>query len=81
MTKKHYKKNKENPKRSMWKISKPFWKRKKRPKKAGERYQSFTEEEKEKKRQYYCKRNKNLSKKQKRKLIEYRRNYYIRHNK
>ena len=38
---------------------------------------NFTEEEKEEKHQYYCERNKNLSKKQKQKLVEYRRNYYI----
>ena len=49
-------------------------------KKAQIRYQYFTEEEKEKKRQYYCKR-RNLSKEQKPKLVEYRRNYYITHNK
>ena len=37
--------------------------------------------EKKKKCQYYGELNKNLSKAQKRKLVECRRNYYIRHNK
>ena len=36
---------------------------------------------KEKKRQCYCERNKNLSEEQKQKLVEYRRNYYITHDK
>ena len=31
--------------------------------------------------QYYRERNKNLSKKQKQKLVDYRKNYYITHNK
>ena len=46
---------------------------------AQERY--FTEDEKEKKRQYYWERTKNLSKEQKQKLAEYRRHYYITHDK
>ena len=36
---------------------------------------------KENKRQYYREHNKNLSKDQKERLIEYRRNYHITHNK
>ena len=52
----------------------------KRLKKAQENYQSFTEEEKER-RQYHCERNKNLSEKQKKMLVQHRRNYYITHNK
>ena len=40
-------------------------------KEASERYQNFTEEEKEKRHQYY----------QKQKLPEYRRNYYLAHKK
>ena len=47
----------------------------KKQKKAQERYQTFTEEEKEK----MC--NKNLSEEQKQKLVEYRINYYLIHNK
>ena len=43
--------------------------------------QNFTEKEKGKKRQYHRKRNTSLSEKQKKKLVEYRRNYYITHNK
>ena len=31
--------------------------------------------------QYYRERNENLSKKQKQKLVDYRKNYYITHNK
>ena len=45
--------------------------KKKKAKKVGERYQNLTEEEKEKKH------NKNLYEKQKQKLIESRRNYYL----
>ena len=41
----------------------------KKQKKAQERYQSFTEEEQEKKHQYYCEHNKNLSEGQKLKLV------------
>ena len=44
-----------------------------------ERYQNLTEEEK--KLQYHCERNKNLTGNQKKKVVEYRINYYIRHNK
>ena len=40
-------------------------KEKKKQKKVWERYQNFTEEEKEKSVQFYCARNKNLSKEQK----------------
>ena len=42
-------------------------------KKARERYQNFTEEEKEKSHQYYLER--------KKKLPDYRRNYYLAHKK
>ena len=51
------------PKRSTWKISKYFWKRKNKwQKKVQERYKNVPqEEEKDKKRQYHCERNKNLS--------------------
>ena len=48
-------------------------------KKRQERYQNLTEEEK--KLQYHCERNKNLTENQKKKVVEYRINYYIRHNK
>ena len=48
-------------------------KKDKRRKKAQERYQNFTEEEKEKKS------SKNLSEEKKKKLAEYRRNYYLTH--
>ena len=44
-------------------------------KKTQERYQNFTEEEKEKRL------NKNLSEEQNQKLVEYRRYYYLTHNK
>ena len=47
----------------------------KRQKKARERYQNFTEEENKKRH------NKNLSEEQKKKLAEYRRNYYLAHKK
>ena len=46
-------------------------------KKAPERYQNFTEEGKEKKRRYYREYNKNLSEERKQKLVEYKRNSYI----
>ena len=42
---------------------------------------SRCQEEREKKRQYYRERNKNLSEVQKQMLVEYRRNYYITHKK
>ena len=45
-------------------------------KKACKKYQNFTEEEKEKKRQYHQERNK-----QKQKLVEYERSYHITHKK
>ena len=45
----------------------------KRRKKARERYQNFTEEEKAKRPQYYLER--------KKKLPDYRRNYYLAHKK
>ena len=45
------------------------------------RYQNPSEEEKEKKCQYHCERNKNLSWEQKQKLVEYMRNYYLAHKK
>ena len=44
-------------------------------------YQNFTEKEKEKKCPYYRKYNKNLSKEQKQRVVEYGRNYYIMYNK
>ena len=68
---------KKTPKRSMWKILK-FLKRRetqKAKKNAQEWYQHLTEEEKEESH------NKNLSEKQKKKLAEYRRNYYLAHKK
>ena len=49
-------------------------------KKARERFQNSTTEDKEKKLPYHCKRNTDLSEEQKQKLVEYRRNYYITHN-
>ena len=48
---------------------------------ARERYQNLSEEKIDKRRHYYRKPNKNLSKQQKQKLVVYRRNYYIMHNK
>ena len=56
-------------------------KTKRKQKKVQGRYQNFTEEDKEKKCQYYCDSSKILSREQKQKLVEYRRNYYISHNK
>ena len=53
----------------------------KRWKKVREKYQNFTEGEKEKKCQYHGEPNKNLSEEQKKKLVEYRTNYYITYNK
>ena len=47
--------------------------------KVRDRYQNLTEEEKEKKRQYHCERNKNLSEEQMQKLVEYMRNYCLAH--
>ena len=49
-------------------------KKKTRQKKAQERYQNFTEKEKER-------HNKNISEEQKKKLAEYRRNHYLIHKK
>ena len=46
-----------------------------------ERCQNLFEEEKEKKRRYHRERKRNVSGEQKQKLVEYRRNYYIIHNK
>lgn len=63
-------------KRSKQQISKSFWKRKQQKrKKARERYQNFTKEEKEKGVI------KNLSKEQKKNLVGYRRNCYLTQNK
>ena len=53
--------------------------KRKKQKKARERYQTFTE--KEKKASVYWECNKTFSKEQKQKLVEYRKNYYITHNK
>ena len=50
-------------------------------KKCPQKISNFSEEEKENKRQYYREHNKNVSKEQKERLIEYRRNYQITHNK
>ena len=44
-------------------------------KKAHERYQNISKEEKEKKQQYGCERYKNLSKDEKQKFVEYRAKY------
>ena len=64
----------------MEKVLKTFWRRKRqKAKKAREIYQNFTEEDKEKKDQYHCKHNKNLSEEQKQKLVEYIKNYYLAH--
>ena len=54
---------------------------KKLQKEARERYQNFSEEEKEKKGQYHCERNKNLSEEQKKEKFQYMRNYYLAHKK
>ena len=48
---------------------------KKKQKKACERYQDFSEEEKNKKRQYDCE-YENLSKDETQRLVEYRKKYY-----
>ena len=53
----------------------------KKKKRKGENYQNFTEEEKEKKSQYHCECNKNLSEEQKQKLVEHMRNHYLPHKK
>ena len=50
-------------------------------KKVQDRYQNFSEEEKEKKPQYHCKHNKHLSDEQKQKKVEYMRKYYLVHKK
>ena len=64
------------PKGSMQKISESLWRRKnKRRKNARERYQNFTEEKKQKRR------NKDLDKEQKQKLVGYKINHYLTHNK
>ena len=49
-------------------------------KKACERYQSISKEEKEKSRQYGRERYKNLPEDEKQKLVEYEKNYKIRKN-
>ena len=76
MTNNYYQKHKETLKRSMQKNLSEVAKNKRRKKALG-RYQNFTEEGKEKKRWYYCEYNKNLSEERKQKLVEYKRNSYI----
>ena len=69
-------------KRSMWKVPKLFWRRKKkRRKKAWDRYENLSKDEKEKKHQYHCKRNKNLCDEEKEKKVDYMRSYYLGHEK
>ena len=53
----------------------------KRQEKTWDRYQSFSEEQKEEKCQYHRQRNKNLSKEEKEKKVEFMRNYYLAHKK
>ena len=53
----------------------------KRQKKTRDRYQSFSEEEKEEKCQYHRQCNKNLSKEEKEKKVEFMRNYNLAHKK
>ena len=75
MTINHYQKHKEK----LWKEVRKRYRnlseeeKDKSQKKAREKYQNLTEEEKEKRR------NKNLSEEQKKKLVEYRGNYYLTH--
>ena len=52
-------------------------KKKKRPKKGRDKYQILSEGEKEKKHQSHPDRNKNFSKEEKQKKVEYMRNYYL----
>ena len=73
MTNNYYqKKQRKASKRSMWMISKSFWKRK-RQKSHEKDIKKLVKEEK--------KHNKNLSEDQKKKLAEYRRNYNLTHSK
>ena len=54
MVKRYYQRHKKKAsKRSTWKISKSFWRRKKKRKKAPDRYQNLSEEEKEYMKNYY----------------------------
>ena len=55
--------------------------KRKKTKKAPDRYQNPSEEEKEKKSHYHRDRNKNLSKEEKQKKVEYMRNYYLAYKK
>ena len=50
-------------------------------KQACKRHQNLSEEEKEKKHQYYHGRKKNLSEEEKQKEVEHMRNYYLAHKK
>ena len=54
-------------------------KKTKKGKKACEICLNFSEEEKEKNRQYYHQSHKNLSKDKKQRLVEHRRNFYVTH--
>ena len=56
-----------------------FWRRKRKGKKDPRKISNLTEEEKEKRCQYHCKSNKNLSEEQKQKLFVYMRNHYLAH--
>ena len=68
-------KTQRKTKKSEWKISKSFWRRKsQKVKKAWERYQHLTEEERK------DKHSKNHIEEQKQKLVEYRRNYHLTRN-
>ena len=63
--------------------TKIFLKKKKKQgeKKARDRCNNLSEEEKEKKHQYHRDRTKNLSEEEKEKKVEYMRNYYLAHKK
>ena len=77
----HYQKHKERLRKEVREKYQNLSEEKKGKKSPDKDIQNFTEKEKEKKCQYHRELNKNLSKEQKQKLVEYRRNYYITHNK
>ena len=68
-------KTQRKTKKNKWKTSKSFWRSKsQKAKKAWERYQILTEEERK------DKHSKNRFEEQKQKLVEYRKNYHLTHN-
>ena len=80
MTNNYCQKHKEDSQKKHVKDNKILMKKnkskgKKRPKK------DLTKKDKEKKLQYHCEHDKNLSEEQNQRLVEYGRNYYLTHNK